>query len=129
MENDEKVIRRALIISSSISALVALGIIITLVMLGGEEQEIMVDEAEVTGPRRSELVVAPTILLTDITSQSGIDFSHTNGAYGSRMLPETMGGGIAFFDYNNDSHQDLLLINSTNWPWNCLLYTSPSPRD
>lgn len=117
MENDEKVIRRALIISSSISALIALGIIITLVLLGGEEQEIMVDEAEVTGPRRSELVVAPTILLTDITSQSGIDFSHTNGAYGSRMLPETMGGGIAFFDYNNDSHQDLLLINSTNWPW------------
>ena len=117
MENDEKVIRRALIISSSISALVALGIIITLVLLDGEEQEIMVDEAEVTGPRRSELVVAPTILLTDITSQSGIDFSHTNGAYGSRMLPETMGGGIAFFDYNNDSHQDLLLINSTNWPW------------
>ena len=53
MENDEKVIRRALIISSSISALVALGIIITLVLLDGEEQEIMVDEAEVTGPRRS----------------------------------------------------------------------------
>ena len=65
MENDEKVIRRALIISSSISALIALGIIVTLVLLGGEEQEIIVDEAEVTGPRPSEVVVAPTILLTD----------------------------------------------------------------
>ena len=117
MENDENVIRRALILSSSVSALIALVIIISVILLGGKEEEIHVDEAEVTGPRPRAVVVAPTILLTDITAQSGIEFSHTNGAYGSRMLPETMGGGVAFFDYNNDTHQDLLLINSTNWPW------------
>ena len=96
MENDEKVIRRALILSSSVSALIALGIIISVILLGGKEEEIQVDEAEVTGPRPRAVVVAPTILLTDITAQSGIEFSHTNGAYGSRMLPETMGGGLHF---------------------------------
>ncbi len=117
MENDENVIRRALILSSSVSALIALVIIISVILLGGKEEEIQVDEAEVTGPRPRAVAVAPTILLTDITAQSGIEFFHTNGAYGSRMLPETMGGGVAFFDYNNDTHQDLLLINSTNWPW------------
>ncbi|RZO76272.1 MAG: CRTAC1 family protein, partial [OM182 bacterium] len=112
MDNDEKIIRRALIISSFSSLLIAAVVIVVLVLLGGEEEEILVDEAEVTGPQISKSVVTPTILLKDITQESGIDFTHTNGAYGSRMLPETMGGGLAFFDYNNDTHQDLLLINS-----------------
>ena len=116
MKNDENVIRRALILSSSVSALIALVIIISVILLGGKEEEIQVDEAEVTGPRPRAVAVAPTILLTDITAQSGIEFFHTNGAYGSRMLPETMGGGVAFFDYNNDTHQDLLLINSSCVP-------------
>jgi len=53
---------------------------------------------------------------TDITKQSGISFVHNNGAFGDKLLPETMGGGVAFFDYDNDGHQDLLFINSTYWP-------------
>ena len=117
MNNDEKIIRRALIISSFSSLLIAAVVIVVLVLLGGEEEEILVDEAKVTGPQISKSVVTPTILLKDITQESGIDFTHTNGAYGSRMLPETMGGGLAFFDYNNDTHQDLLLINSVSWSW------------
>ena len=59
----------------------------------------------------------PTILFTDITETSGIDFEHYNGADGERLLPETMGGGIAFFDFDNDGDQDLFFVNSRSWPW------------
>ena len=58
----------------------------------------------------------PIAKFTDITKESGINFVHNNGAYGDKLLPETMGGGVAFLDYDNDGHQDLLLINSTFWP-------------
>jgi len=59
----------------------------------------------------------PVMKFIDITKEAGITFVHNNGAYGEKLLPETMGGGVAFFDYDNDGHQDLLLINSTYWPW------------
>lgn len=58
----------------------------------------------------------PAARFTDITASSGITFTHVNGAYGEKLLPETMGGGVAFFDYDNDGKQDLLFINSTYWP-------------
>ena len=58
----------------------------------------------------------PVAKFTDITREAGITFVHNNGAYGDKLLPETMGGGVAFFDYDNDGHQDLLFINSTYWP-------------
>jgi hypothetical protein len=59
--------------------------------------------------------VAPA-RFTDLTQQAGLSFVHNNGAYGDKLLPETMGGGVAFFDFDNDGHQDLLFINSTFWP-------------
>jgi hypothetical protein len=58
----------------------------------------------------------PTAKFIDITDTAGVHFVHNNGAYGDKLLPETMGGGVAFFDYDNDGHQDLLFINSTYWP-------------
>ena len=58
----------------------------------------------------------PVAKFTDITKESGITFTHVNGAYGDKLLPETMGGGVAFFDYDNDGAQDLLFVNSTYWP-------------
>ncbi|HYG34610.1 MAG TPA: VCBS repeat-containing protein, partial [Clostridia bacterium] len=58
----------------------------------------------------------PLVKFTDITAAAGIRFVHNNGAYGDKLLPETMAGGVAFFDFNNDGHQDLLLVNSTYWP-------------
>src|SRR5206468_9446033 len=61
----------------------------------------------------NEILVAS---FTDITKQSGITFVHNNGAYGDKLLPETMGGGVAFFDFDNDGAPDLLFINSTYWP-------------
>ncbi len=59
----------------------------------------------------------PTAKFTDITALAGLTFVHTNGAYGEKLLPETTGGGCAFFDFDNDGDQDILFINSTWWPW------------
>jgi enediyne biosynthesis protein E4 len=51
----------------------------------------------------------------DITSQSGIHFTHNNGAFGKKWLPETMGPGCAFIDYDNDGFPDIVLINGTDF--------------
>ena len=59
----------------------------------------------------------PEVRFTEITDTAGIDFVHTNGAEGEKLLPETMGGGGGFFDFDNDGDQDLLCVNGNVWPW------------
>jgi hypothetical protein len=59
----------------------------------------------------------PDVPFTDSTAASGIHFTHVNGAYGEKLLPETMGGGVAVLDFDGDGAQDLLFINSSPWPW------------
>ncbi|MGA8620401.1 MAG: CRTAC1 family protein [Candidatus Sulfotelmatobacter sp.] len=52
----------------------------------------------------------------DVTAEAGIHFTHNNGAFGKKWLPETMGPGCAFIDYDNDGYPDILLINGEDWP-------------
>ena len=54
--------------------------------------------------------------LDDVTGAAGLDFHHNNGAYGDKFLPETMGPGCAFLDYDNDGWLDILFINGADWP-------------
>jgi len=56
------------------------------------------------------------VRFTDITAASGIRFTHNNGAFGKKWLPETLGPGCAFIDYDNDGYPDVLLINGKDWP-------------
>ncbi|WP_182868484.1 CRTAC1 family protein [Stieleria mannarensis] len=62
-------------------------------------------------------VEVPKVSFTDITADAGIEFVHNNGAVGDKLLPETMGGGTAVFDFDNDGDQDILFVNSKDWPW------------
>jgi hypothetical protein len=60
--------------------------------------------------------LAQQIHFRDVTAQAGIRFTHNNGAFGKKWLPETMGPGCAFIDYDNDGYPDILLINGEDWP-------------
>ena len=57
----------------------------------------------------------PAIPWTDVTQASGIDFIHINGATGEKLLPETMGGGSAFIDFNGDGFPDILFVAAKRW--------------
>jgi hypothetical protein len=54
--------------------------------------------------------------LLDVTGTAGLQFRHNSGAYGGKLLPETLGSGCAFLDYDADGWQDILLVNGMDWP-------------
>jgi hypothetical protein len=65
-------------------------------------------------PRRAQAQSA--FHFVDVTAQSGLHFTHNSGAYGGKLLPETLGSGCAFLDYDGDGWQDILLVNGMDWP-------------
>ena len=59
---------------------------------------------------------SPGFRFSDVTGSAGINFKHNSGAFGGKFLPETLGSGCAFIDYDADGWPDILLINGTDWP-------------
>jgi enediyne biosynthesis protein E4 len=96
--------------------LLAAGAVVWYLKFRPSGQRVQVTRSSVpVAPEQLEAEI-PDARFRDITADSGIRFVHHNGAYGEKLLPETMGGGVAFLDFDNDGDQDLLFINGTWWP-------------
>jgi hypothetical protein len=66
-----------------------------------------------------------SIQFRDVTQLAGIRFTHNNGAFGKKFLPETMGPGVAFIDYDNDGWPDIFLVNGMDWPGYVQKHSTP----
>ena len=71
--------------------------------------------ADVSTPLPADRPSGP-IRFVDVTQAAGIHFRHNSGAYGKKYLPETMGSGVCVIDYDGDGWQDILFVNSMDWP-------------
>lgn len=119
VENDEA-IGKAL----KVSLLTLLGVAITggIVWMASQyfrshEPVGQVTQLELPKQRQLDKLQLPQIPLVDITAAAGIHWTHTTGMEGEKLLPETMGGGVAVFDYDRDGDQDILFVGGCAWPW------------
>ncbi len=82
--------------------------------------------AQIIDPRRLSAVAQSSSgrHYVNIAPQAGVHFIHNNGAFGKKWLPETMGSGCGFIDYDNDGNQDILLINGTDFPGHVVRQTT-----
>jgi hypothetical protein len=65
------------------------------------------------------------VQFVDVTAKAGIRFTHNNGAFGKKFLPETIGPGVGFIDYDNDGWPDIFLVNGMDWPGHVTKHTTP----
>jgi enediyne biosynthesis protein E4 len=83
-----------------------------------EASSLPIETSQPNSPQTSAQSKRPSgpIEFLDVTSQAGIHFKHNTGAFGKKYLPETMGSGVCFLDYDNDGWQDIFFVNSMDWP-------------
>jgi len=118
VERDDSIVGRAFIRSMIVFAVI--GAIVGVAYLESANKK---KPEETKTPQRNmetrtrPAAEIPSMPFTDITESAGIHFVHENGAAGEKLLPETMGGGVAFLDYDNDGDPDILCVNSCRWPW------------
>ncbi|HEY8148089.1 MAG TPA: CRTAC1 family protein, partial [Vicinamibacteria bacterium] len=54
---------------------------------------------------------SPEVKFTEVAPSLGIDFKHDSSATSNKYLIETMGGGVALFDYDQDGRLDVFFTN------------------
>ena len=81
---------------------------------------LLVEKTAISAPPESS-----SIQFRDITQRAGIHFVHNNGAFGKKYLPETMGPGVAFIDYDNEGWPDIFLVNGMDWPGHGQKHSTP----
>ena len=73
-------------------------------------------KVDTESPAQQVKPAVPGALFTDITDKAGINWVHNPCRTGKKLLPETVGGGGGFIDYDNDGFQDIILINGGPLP-------------
>jgi len=118
-DQDDAVLSRGLRISGIVLGILALaGAGVAIVSnLNKPASRVQVTTLAVPQSAARTNLVMPTVPFEDITAAAGIQFRQETGAYGEKLLPETMGGGVAFLDYDGDDAPDLLFVNGSYWPW------------
>jgi len=118
-ERDDAIIGRAVRWSLVALMIGSVGFAVMAYFLNRAEIEPQAEETEfeLLEQRLTPLAQPPEVHFVDITDEAGIRFQHENGAYGDKLLPETMGGGCAFLDFDADGDQDILFVNSCRWSW------------
>lgn len=115
---DDRVIGRAFRISLGVIAVLVVGIGGTLAYLNRPRSAPKVVDRKATAVVEHHVDAnPPAVRWAELGPESGVRFVHANGAEGEKLLPETMGGGCAFLDYDSDGDPDLLFVNGTSWPW------------
>lgn len=64
---------------------------------------------------KADETTLPKVTFKNVTEAAGIRFLHENGFEGEKLLPETMGSGVAVLDYDGDGLMDLFFVNSCKW--------------
>ncbi len=107
-------VKRSIIILLVVSVVAAAAVALLRRKPAQQPAQVTTLSAPVSAERST--VQMPSVKFTDVTTASGISFRHFNGANGDKLLPETMGGGVAFLDFDHDGDSDLLFVNGTDWP-------------
>jgi len=116
-EREDALIGSALKWSGLVVIVLALGVILFVLSQKHEKQEKDIVRDRITAPEKLSFQSNERPQVAFRSYESGIDFVHENGAEGEKLLPETMGGGVAVFDYDNDGDEDILFVNGTSWPF------------